>query len=73
MTYETIQRWIVPDGGKLGLLSTILAGGFAGIANWVVGIPPDVLKSRLQAGMYFFLVKIIFDNFCFLYEFILSI
>ncbi|XP_047350864.1 mitochondrial carnitine/acylcarnitine carrier protein isoform X1 [Vespa velutina] len=50
MTYETIQRWIVPDGEKLGLLSTILAGGFAGIANWVVGIPPDVLKSRLQAA-----------------------
>lgn len=69
MTYETIQRWIVPDGGKLGLLSTILAGGFAGIANWVVGIPPDVLKSRLQAGIYF-LVKNIFDNFRFLFEFI---
>ncbi|KAF7400324.1 hypothetical protein HZH66_005508 [Vespula vulgaris] len=50
MTYETIQRWIVPDGGKLGLLSTILAGGFAGVANWIIGIPPDVLKSRLQAA-----------------------
>ncbi|KAK2585529.1 hypothetical protein KPH14_010171 [Odynerus spinipes] len=50
MTYETIQRWMVPEGGKLGLLSTILAGGLAGIANWIVGIPPDVLKSRLQAA-----------------------
>ncbi|XP_015178963.1 PREDICTED: congested-like trachea protein [Polistes dominula] len=50
MTYETLQRWLTPEGGKLGLLSTILAGGFAGVANWVVGIPPDVLKSRLQAA-----------------------
>jgi len=23
----------------------------AGIANWLVAIPPDVLKSRLQTGM----------------------
>ena len=29
--------------------------GMAGVANWAVSIPPDVLKSRLQAapeGMY---------------------
>lgn len=50
MTYEALQRWMIPEGGKLSLLSTILAGGLAGIANWVVGIPPDVLKSRLQAA-----------------------
>ena len=26
----------------------LLAGGMAGIMNWVVAIPPDVLKSRYQ-------------------------
>lgn len=26
----------------------MLAGGSAGIMNWVVAIPPDVLKSRYQ-------------------------
>lgn len=29
---------------------TIFAGGMAGIANWLVGMPADVLKSRLQTG-----------------------
>lgn len=50
MTYEGLQRLMTPEDGKLSLLSTILAGGFAGIANWVIGMPPDVLKSRLQTG-----------------------
>ncbi|XP_012268669.1 congested-like trachea protein [Athalia rosae] len=50
MTYECLQRWLTPEGGKLGLLSTIFAGGMAGIANWAVGMPPDVLKSRLQTA-----------------------
>lgn len=27
-----------------------MAGGLAGIANWSVCIPPDVLKSRLQTA-----------------------
>ncbi|XP_012277169.1 mitochondrial carnitine/acylcarnitine carrier protein [Orussus abietinus] len=50
MTYECLQRAMTPEGGKLGLLSTITAGGLAGIANWIVGMPPDVLKSRLQTA-----------------------
>jgi solute carrier family 25 carnitine/acylcarnitine transporter 20/29 len=29
---------------------TLFAGGMAGIFNWMVAIPPDVLKSRLQIG-----------------------
>lgn len=41
---------MTPEGEKLGILPTILAGGSAGIANWIVGVPPDVLKSRLQSG-----------------------
>ena len=30
--------------------STLFAGGMAGICNWLVAIPMDVVKSRLQAG-----------------------
>lgn len=36
--------------GSRGLLGTIFAGGSAGIANWTVGMPADVLKSRLQTA-----------------------
>lgn len=52
-SYEIIQRSLVPEGGdrsQLSLGRTILAGGMAGIFNWMVAIPPDVLKSRLQTG-----------------------
>lgn len=34
----------------LNVLQTLFAGGMAGIFNWIVAIPPDVLKSRLQIG-----------------------
>ncbi|XP_043476003.1 congested-like trachea protein [Leptopilina heterotoma] len=50
MTYEGLQRLMTPEDGKLSLLSTIIAGGFAGVANWIIGMPPDVLKSRLQTA-----------------------
>jgi len=33
---------------------TLFAGGSAGIVNWLVAIPPDVLKSRLQTGAVLF-------------------
>ncbi|GLH06736.1 hypothetical protein R5R35_007938 [Gryllus longicercus] len=58
MTYDWLQRVLTPEGqdaNKIGLLSTIFAGGMAGVANWLVGMPADVLKSRLQTapeGMY---------------------
>lgn len=35
---------------QMELLSAIFSGGMSGIAYWVVGMPPDVLKSRLQTG-----------------------
>lgn len=40
---------------QLPTISIILAGGFAGVANWIVAIPCDVVKSRFQTapeGMY---------------------
>ncbi|KAJ9050735.1 carnitine transporter [Entomophthora muscae] len=30
--------------------STLFAGGFAGVTNWLVAIPADVLKSRIQTS-----------------------
>jgi solute carrier family 25 carnitine/acylcarnitine transporter 20/29 len=53
MTYELVQRILSQHSktGEIGVLSTIFAGGSAGIANWIVAMPADVLKSRLQTGM----------------------
>jgi len=71
MTYEYLKNQFISEGGNLGLLSTIAAGGFAGIANWLVGMPPDILKSRLQTGIYtYFYNKLyIFNNKDFLFIF----
>jgi len=52
--YEIIQRAMVYYGGgdrsDLGVGRTLLAGGLAGVCNWIVALPPDVLKSRLQSA-----------------------
>lgn len=56
-TYEVIKARLTKNanGGELNKGAVLFAGGMAGVANWAVAIPPDVLKSRLQAapeGMY---------------------
>jgi solute carrier family 25 carnitine/acylcarnitine transporter 20/29 len=57
MTYEFVQKILTQnsESGQIGVLSTIFAGGSAGIANWLVAMPADVLKSRLQTGMCVFI------------------
>ncbi|XP_067013535.2 mitochondrial carnitine/acylcarnitine carrier protein isoform X1 [Anabrus simplex] len=51
MTYEGLQHFLTPPGSSdLGIGRTIVAGGMAGIANWVVAMPADVLKSRQQTA-----------------------
>eukprot|EP00918_Siedleckia_nematoides_P017567 GHVU01037782.1.p1 GENE.GHVU01037782.1~~GHVU01037782.1.p1 ORF type:complete len:263 (+),score=31.81 GHVU01037782.1:106-789(+) len=53
MTYEWLQNVLTPEGESrkdLGPLRTMFAGGMAGVFNWMVAIPPDVLKSRLQTA-----------------------
>lgn len=52
LTYEYLKEQLKDDkdASKFGLLQTIFAGGMAGILNWVVAMPADVLKSRLQTG-----------------------
>lgn len=58
MTYEYFQRILLPEGKTredLSPMRTMFAGGMAGILNWIVAIPADVLKSRQQtapAGTY---------------------
>ena len=52
MSYEWIKASLAPAGAEkqLSPLRTVVAGGLAGMLNWVVAIAPDVLKSRLQTG-----------------------
>lgn len=49
--YEGTREFFAPVGGsknECGPLITILAGGLAGIALWLVIYPIDVVKSRVQ-------------------------
>uniref|UniRef100_A0A0R3S0T7 Congested-like trachea protein n=1 Tax=Elaeophora elaphi TaxID=1147741 RepID=A0A0R3S0T7_9BILA len=51
-TYEYLKKLFTGNNTSKNLspLSTLVAGGLAGIANWSICIPPDVLKSRLQTA-----------------------
>ena len=35
---------------QLSTPKILLAGGIAGILNWTIALPPDVLKSNFQTG-----------------------
>lgn len=50
--YEYLKKKFSGEGKERTLSpgATLLAGGLAGIANWSVCIPADVLKSRLQTA-----------------------
>ncbi|XP_036386555.1 mitochondrial carnitine/acylcarnitine carrier protein [Megalops cyprinoides] len=53
LTYEYLKNSLTPEGQSVKELSTpriLLAGGMAGILNWVVALPPDVLKSNFQTA-----------------------
>ncbi|XP_073822729.1 carnitine/acylcarnitine carrier protein colt, mitochondrial [Musca autumnalis] len=52
LAYEAIQNYYKKQSGseKVSLAVTLFAGGSAGIAYWLVGMPADVLKSRLQTA-----------------------
>jgi len=36
--------------GSASPVAIMTAGGMAGVANWIVSVPPDVLKSRYQSA-----------------------
>lgn len=51
--YEWLKRQLTPAGSStsdLGVGRVLLAGGMAGMGNWLVAIAPDTLKSRLQTA-----------------------
>lgn len=53
MAYEYLKSLATSgseSGGEIGMAWSLLAGGLAGISFWLVGMPPDILKSRLQTG-----------------------
>ncbi|XP_040180222.1 mitochondrial carnitine/acylcarnitine carrier protein-like [Rana temporaria] len=53
MSYEWMKQMLTPEGQSINNLSAVrilLAGGVAGMCNWVVAIPMDVLKSRFQTA-----------------------
>uniref|UniRef100_A0A4W4F842 Uncharacterized protein n=1 Tax=Electrophorus electricus TaxID=8005 RepID=A0A4W4F842_ELEEL len=53
LTYEYLKNILTPEGESVHKLSTpriLLAGGTAGILNWMVALPPDVLKSNFQTA-----------------------
>lgn len=53
MSYEFFQRKLTPEGKSRDQLSPgriLLSGGLAGICNWLVAIPADVLKSKQQTA-----------------------
>lgn len=52
-TYEYLKHSLTAEGQSVENLSTpriLLAGGAAGMMNWVVALPPDVLKSNFQTA-----------------------
>jgi solute carrier family 25 carnitine/acylcarnitine transporter 20/29 len=50
-TYETLKnKFINEKSGELNKGAILFCGGTAGVTNWLVAIPQDVLKSRLQAA-----------------------
>jgi len=52
LTYEYVQDKAKEYSGttEISLIQTIFAGGIAGMSYWVLGMPPDVVKSRLQTA-----------------------
>jgi solute carrier family 25 carnitine/acylcarnitine transporter 20/29 len=50
-TYEYLKVQFTPKGEKRpDMAGTLMAGGVAGIMNWVAALPIDVLKTRLQVA-----------------------
>ncbi|KAI9226092.1 MAG: mitochondrial carrier domain-containing protein [Piptocephalis tieghemiana] len=49
--YEGLKMLMAKNKeGELGALELLTAGGFAGIAAWLVCFPQDVIKSRMQSN-----------------------
>lgn len=54
-SYEIFKKALTPEDDEASTPAILTAGGLAGICNWLVAVPPDVIKTRLQtapAGTY---------------------
>jgi solute carrier family 25 carnitine/acylcarnitine transporter 20/29 len=51
-SYEFVKRLSCQLEGreKASTFGTLIAGGFAGVGNWIVAIPMDTIKSRWQTA-----------------------
>lgn len=52
MFYEGIMNYLNKGKSRseVSPLVTLFCGGMAGVGNWLVALPPDILKSRLQTA-----------------------
>ncbi|MGH0124643.1 UNVERIFIED_CONTAM: hypothetical protein FKN15_036716 [Acipenser sinensis] len=53
MSYEWLKNILTPEGQSVSELSVpriLFAGGMAGLFNWAVALPVDVLKSNFQTA-----------------------
>eukprot|EP01116_Phalansterium_solitarium_P016643 TRINITY_DN3906_c0_g2_i1.p1 TRINITY_DN3906_c0_g2~~TRINITY_DN3906_c0_g2_i1.p1 ORF type:complete len:307 (+),score=93.36 TRINITY_DN3906_c0_g2_i1:96-1016(+) len=50
VAYEFFKRAMSKEGEPLNPAKTLFAGGMAGVFNWLVALPADVVKSRLQTS-----------------------
>lgn len=59
VTYEVVQEYLSKFSGsnETTMLASITAGGLAGMSYWILGMPADVLKSRLQTGLFNLLIN----------------
>jgi solute carrier family 25 carnitine/acylcarnitine transporter 20/29 len=48
--YEMVKVAICKDPKKPAALESLFAGGCAGIANWLIALPMDTVKTQLQAA-----------------------
>lgn len=48
-SYFVAYEWFIRAKQNPGILYTLFAGGSAGIVSWLLTIPIDVVKSRIQA------------------------
>ncbi|KAJ1336621.1 hypothetical protein BSLG_002036 [Batrachochytrium salamandrivorans] len=50
VAYEYFHRLLRKDSEPLSIGAVLFSGGMAGVAMWSIAIPPDVIKSRIQAA-----------------------
>lgn len=50
VAYEFFYSLLRTRDNSISIGATLFSGGMAGVAMWSIAIPPDVIKSRIQAA-----------------------